>query len=164
MDLTSPRILLEYSCAKNHQGNCRIAIDIAGPSRSATQAITGIPNRMRGYAYWIIDTCVKNVGVGGFLSYGLTNMVYYLTQPTTNIYDVTTWGKIVKSILGDAASSNARYSALETSFFTITVDGGGADRRPGDNSPTVPGAIAREMANKYSLFDSNQAFYAAGAD
>ena len=65
------------------------------------------------------------------------------------------------------ASLSLTYStqASATSYFTVTVDGGGEDKKPGDNSPHIPAAIARLMAEKYTEEGgSNQEHYGAGID
>ena len=73
---------LSYSC---WAGNCKIWIEIAGPS--TPEIFEAVPNEIRGMAVWIVDQCVSGDGrgYGGFATKDISRLTTYVTKPDTKI-------------------------------------------------------------------------------
>ena len=64
-------------------GECRISVEAAGPT--TTPAANMIPDHIRGFAGWIINRCVVGArGLGGFMTLGLSDLITFLLDPTSN--------------------------------------------------------------------------------
>ena len=66
-------------------GNCKIWIEIAGPTSPAIYE--AVPNEVRGMAAWLIDQCVggSGRGYGGFATKDIGKLIDYVTEPDTKI-------------------------------------------------------------------------------
>lgn len=66
-------------------GNCKIWIEIAGPTNP--QIYEAIPDEIRGMAVWVIDQCVSGSGNGhgGFTTKDISKLTTYVTEPDTKI-------------------------------------------------------------------------------
>ncbi|KAL6715431.1 hypothetical protein ACLMJK_006392 [Lecanora helva] len=66
-------------------GGIVISVEIAGPVDIDTISI--VPNRIRGMAGHIANTCVGQRGMGGFITHKIQGLVDFVTDPMTNLDD-----------------------------------------------------------------------------
>ena len=120
------------------QGDCIIAVQVAGPWRGRWPRVRAIPNDLRALAARIIQRCVTLRGVGGFGTLGFANLA--------------------NSVLNGQTYINSREQdwSYAVAFLTIDVKRiGTPNLKPGDTDPKIPRALAaatQEMSRFYRSF------------
>ena len=123
--------------------NCLISVEVAGPSRPV-QSINIVPDQLRGMASWVLQQCVNNGRLAGFVTYRFSNMLNYISglQTNLNIPFRTYISRNVRALSSFELAS-------ETYFITVSVT---ARFRglpsPGDYDPSVPWVLGDQLQGR----------------
>lgn len=64
-------------------GGITITVEVAGPVDIRKMSL--VPNRIRGMAAFLANSCVGARGIGGFITHRIRGMVDYVTDPTADL-------------------------------------------------------------------------------
>ena len=68
-------------------GDCKVVLEIAGPAASATPAVIIAPDDIRGMAFWLMENCVRDSHLGGYVTRGLARLTNYVRDNPSDLVD-----------------------------------------------------------------------------
>ena len=88
-------------------GGVSITVAVAGPVN--IHEISLVPNRVRGMAAFLANTCVGERGVGGFITHKIQGLVDFVTNPTSDL-DAPSYPESAAFITLSMSSANHAHS------------------------------------------------------
>ena len=109
-------------------GSTKISVEVAGPIDYDKFTISLVPNRLRGMAAYLANTCVGTRGMGGFATMGFQGLLNFVTDPLNSL-DVPEY-------------------PISAAFITLSMTSlAEAHSYPGDHDPVIARVLAQAETN-----------------